>query len=247
MIRRCMHRVMRSFIIHMSSSTARRANADTLVKHLPNAELSEAVNGRDPAQIADIHCHPGNLFKPSYPFALRPAEIGVFQSHRRIWRKMVEENIDLAIITEDDLAIDPGRFARTLDLLQDHATVDSYVRLPVKQRETAVQVVAEKDDLRLILPKIIGLQCICQVVGREAARRLLGVTDQIDRPVDTLLQMHWVTKQPVHTVLGTGNREVAAQIGGSTIQTKIRPSGKLGREWKRGVYRAQLALRPQKP
>ncbi|SPJ26631.1 hypothetical protein TRM7615_00099 [Falsiruegeria mediterranea M17] len=247
MTRRCMHRVMRSFVIHMSSSTARRPNAETLVEQLPDAELIEAVNGRDPAEIADVQCHPGNLFKPHYPFALRPAEIGVFQSHRRIWRKLVDDKIDLAIITEDDLAIDPDRFSQTLDLLQDHATVDSYIRLPVKQRERPAQVVAEKGDLKLILPKVIGLQCICQVVGREAARRLLAVTDQIDRPVDTLLQMHWVTGQPVHAVLGAGNREVASQIGGSTIQTKIRPSGKLGRECKRGVYRAQLALRPQKP
>ncbi len=242
-----MHRVMRSFIIHMSSSTARRANADALVEQLPNAELSEAVNGRDPAEIADVQCHPGDLFKPRYPFVLRPAEIGVFQSHRRIWRKLVAEDIDLAIITEDDLAIDPVRFAQTLDLLKGHATVDSYIRLPVKQRETPAQLITERGELKLLLPRIIGLQCICQVVGREAARRLLAVTDQIDRPVDTLLQMHWITGQPVHTVLGTGNQEVAAQIGGSTIQTKIRPSGKLGREWKRGVYRAHLALRPQQP
>ncbi|WP_164660833.1 glycosyltransferase family 25 protein [Tropicibacter sp. Alg240-R139] len=238
---------MRSFIIHMSTSTARRANADALVEQLPNAELSEAVNGRDPVDIADVQCHPGDLFKPHYPFALRPAEIGVFQSHRRIWRKLVEEDIDVAIITEDDLAIDPDRFSQTLELLREHATVDSYIRLPVKQREAPAQVFAEKGAQKLMLPKIIGLQCICQVVGREAARRLLAVTEQIDRPVDTLLQMHWITGQPVHTVLGTGNREIAAQIGGSTIQKKIRPSGKLGREWKRGIYRAQLALRPQKP
>lgn len=237
---------MRSFIIHMSSSTARRPNAEKLCSGLPNAELIEAVNGRDPNQINDIEISTGDLHRPHYPFPLRPAEIGVFESHRKIWRKMVEEGIDLAITTEDDLAIDPERFAQALEILQDHATPDSYIRLPVKQREQAVKTLAQRGDLQLILPKVIGLQCICQVVGLNAAARLLEATNKIDRPVDTMLQMHWLTGQPIHSLLGTGNREVASEIGGSTIQKKTRPSEKLGREFKRGLYRLQLLGHPQR-
>jgi glycosyl transferase, family 25 len=237
---------MRSFIIHMSSSTTRRPNAERLREGLPDGELVEAVNGRDPMQIAQVQMHRGNLYRPHYPFALRPAEIGVFESHRRIWRRIVEDGLDYAIITEDDLEIDPTRFDKALTLIRANATPDSYIRLPVKQREQSVQVLARANGLRLILPKVIGLQCICQVVGHMAAQRLLAASDRIDRPVDTFLQMHWVTGQPVLSLLGTGNREIAGQIGGSTIQTKTRPSDKLGREIKRGLYRAQLALRPQK-
>jgi glycosyl transferase family 25 len=237
---------MRSFIIHMSASTARRANAEKLCSALPEAELVEAVDGRDPAQISDVVQHPGTLYRPHYPFALRAPEIGVFQSHRRIWRRIVEEGLEYAIITEDDLEIDPIRFAAALQLIKSHASSDSYIRLPVKQRETGAQAVAQQQEAQLILPKTIGLQCICQVVGRSAAERLLAITNQIDRPVDTLLQMHWITGQPVHAILGTGNKEVAAQIGGSTIQKKTRPGEKLGREIKRGWYRAQVNLRPQK-
>ncbi|WP_254430786.1 glycosyltransferase family 25 protein [Ruegeria arenilitoris] len=242
-----MHDTMRSFIIHMSSSTARRPNAEQLCADLPSAELIEAVNGRDPAQIAGVTLHPGNLHRPHYPFALRPAEIGVFESHRRIWRKMVDEGIDLAITAEDDLRIDPDRMNAALDLLRPIATPDHYIRIPVKQRETAAQTLAERDGLRLILPKVIGLQCVCQVVGRKAAERLLAATDRIDRPVDTFLQMHWITGQPVHALLGSGNQEVAGEIGGSTIQTKPPLTDKLTREFKRAAYRAQLHLHPQRP
>jgi len=238
---------MQSFIIHMSASTERRANAEHLCHTLPEAELIEAVDGRDPNRIRDVEVFPGTLYQPRYPFALRSAEIGVFESHRKIWRRIVDERLDCAIITEDDLKIVPDRFAAVIQLVNDYASPDSYIRLPVKQRETPAQVVTQQDGLQLILPKRIGLQCICQVVGRNAARRLLTVTDRIDRPVDTLLQMHWITGQPVHAILGTGNMEVAAQIGGSTIQRKIRPGEKLGREIKRAVYRAQVSLRPQKP
>lgn len=238
---------MRSFIIHMSSSIARKPNAERLKATLPGGELVEAVNGRDPEQISQVDLHPGDLHRPHYPFRLRPAEIGVFESHRKIWRRIVEDGLDYALITEDDLEIDPERFDRALNMIRSCATPDSYIRLPVKQREKPSQIVTVAEGLQLILPKVIGLQCICQVVGRRAAQRLLEASNQIDRPVDTLLQMHWVTGQPVHALLGTGNREIAGQIGGSTIQKKTRPSEKLGREFKRGLYRAQLALRPQKP
>ncbi len=242
-----MHGGMRSFVIHMSSSTARRANADQLCQELPNAELFEAVNGRDPDQIAHVRLHPGNLHRPHYPFPLRPAEIGVFESHRRIWKKMVDEQIDLAIITEDDLRIDPPRMAKALDMLGSLATPDQYIRIPVKQREVPVQTLAEKNGLKLILPKVIGLQCVCQMVGRRAAERLLAATNEIDRPVDTFQQMHWLTGQPIHALLGSGNREVAREIGGSTIQTKPPLSDKLTREFKRAAYRAKLHLHPQRP
>lgn len=242
-----MHRDMRSFVIHMSSSTARRANAVQLCSDLPSAELFEAVNGRDPDQIANVRLHPGNLHRPHYPFALRPAEIGVFESHRRIWRKMVDEQIDLAIITEDDLRVDTARLDAALDMLRAFATPDHYIRIPVKQRETPAQVLAEQDGLRLILPKVIGLQCVCQMVGRYAARRLLAATNEIDRPVDTFQQMHWLTGQPIYALLGSGNQEVAREIGGSTIQTKPPLSDKLTREFKRAAYRARLHLHPQRP
>ncbi len=240
-------RIMRSFVIHMSSSTARRANADQLCNDLPNAELFEATNGRDPDQIADVRLHPGTLHKPHYPFDLRPAEIGVFQSHRRLWQKLVDEEIDLAIITEDDLSVDPDKMAQAIKMLHAIASPDHYIRIPVKQREVAAHTLAEQDGLSLILPKVIGLQCVCQMVGRNAAKRLLKATDQIDRPVDTFLQMHWITGQPIHALLGSGNREVARDIGGSTIQTKPPFSDKLTREVKRAAYRAQLHLHPQRP
>ncbi|WP_254428968.1 glycosyltransferase family 25 protein [Ruegeria arenilitoris] len=242
-----MHDTMRSFVIHMSSSTARRPNAEQLCADLPNAELIEAVNGRDPAQIAGVTLHPGNLHRPRYPFTLRPAEIGVFESQRRIWKKMVDENIDLALICEDDLQVDHQRLSIALEMISGFASLDSFVRLPIKQREVPAQTISEKNGVRLILPKVIGLGCVCQVIGRNAAARLLNGTNAIDRPIDVFLQMHWVTGQRIHSVQGTGNQEISPLMGGSTIQTKPPLTDKLTREFKRSAYRAQLHLHPQRP
>lgn len=238
---------MRSFIIHMPGDAKRRPNAERLRTDLPNARIVDAVVGRDPAQIAAVDWRNGDLLKPAYPFPLTPAEIGVFQSHRRCWQTILDEDLKFGLIAEDDLAVDPLRLQKALNLIAAHGTPDMYIRLPVKTRETPAQTLAGDGEMRFILPRVIGLQCICQVVGRGAAKKLLAATQKIDRPVDTLLQMHWATGQKVHAILPNGNREVAAQIGGSTIQTRQRGKGKLTRELKRAAYRTRVALRPQRP
>ncbi len=238
---------MKSLIIHMPSSSARRPNAEKLLRDLPDARLVDAVDGRDPAQIAGVQTFAGDLHAPSYPFALKPAEIGVFQSHRKCWQMIVDEGWDHALIVEDDLAVSLPDMARALTMITAYVTPDMYVRLPPKMREKPGTVIAKDGDMRLILPRRIGLQCCCQVVGRAAAARLLAGSQKIDRPIDTWLQMHWITGQPVHALLPNGNAEIAGQIGGSTIQQKTRTSGKLMRELKRAWYRTRIRSRPQKP
>ncbi len=234
---------MHSLIIHMSSSTARRPNAERLLRDLPGAELVEAVDGRDPAQVAHVRVHPGDLHAPRYPFALGGGELGCFLSHRAAWARIVAEGWDHALILEDDAAPDPGIWPQVQALLARQDLTGAYIRLPAKARETGPQIDRE-GKLRLILPRRIGLQTVAQVVGRDAARRLLGASETIDRPVDTFLQMHWITGQPVHTVLPCAVAELTTGLGGSTIQKKRR-AGNLSREWKRMIYRARIAFRPQ--
>ena len=238
---------MQSLIIHMPGSTTRRANVDKLLHDLPGAQIVDAVDGRDGKSIADVPIFGGDLFKPGYPFALRPAEIGVFQSHRKCWQMIVDEGWDYAMIVEDDLGVNLPEMARALTMIEAYMTPGMYLRLPPKNREAPAEILAEDGDMQLILPRRIGLQCCCQVVGRDAARRLLAGSEQIDRPVDTWLQMHWVTGQPIHALLPNGLTEIAHQIGGSTIQQKTRTSGKLMRELRRAWYRTQVRLRPQTP
>ena len=124
-------------------------------------------------------------------------------------------------------------------------TPDHFIRLPAKARETAAQTVAQDGPACLLLPKVIGLQTVCQVVGRGAAQRLLKATETLDRPIDTFLQMHWVHGHSIHTILPNGVSEETAALGGSTIQKKTRTSGKLMREIRRFRYRRAVNARPQ--
>lgn len=230
----------------MSGDARREANADRLLQTLPGAELFTAVNGRAAVEAGTVRTRAGDAVRPRYPFALQPGEIGCFLSHRACWQRIVEERIDWALIVEDDLGVEPGLWAQALELLRAQMTPDHFIRLPAKAREKPVHSLAQNGAAHLFLPRVIGLQTVCQAVGRGAAQRLLRASETLDRPVDTFLQMHWATGQPVHTILPNGVRELTAELGGSTIQKKTRASGKLAREWNRLRYRTQVALRPQR-
>jgi len=237
---------MRSLIIHMRGNQKRQLNAKKLLSDLPSARIVDAVVGQQVLDSNGFALHPGDLHTPHYPFPLTPGEVGCFLSHRQCWQQIVSEGLEYALIAEDDLAIDPTIWPETLDLLHSHASADTYIRIPAKQREKPAAMVARRDHAALFLPRVIGLQTVCQVVGRNAAQRLLDASAALDRPVDTFIQMHWITGQPVHTILPGGVRELTDELGGSTIQKKSRTGLAPMREIKRTWYRAQIDLRPQK-
>ncbi|WP_425044431.1 glycosyltransferase family 25 protein [Primorskyibacter sp. S87] len=231
----------------MNGDSKRAPNAAHLKAVLPDAEIMDAVIGRDVLANGGVDLRSGNLHHPSYPFSLGPGEVGCFLSHRRCWQRIVDGNLEFALIVEDDLAVSEPGWSDALALVMAHASVESFIRLPAKKREKPVMMVAQQGASRLFLPRHIGLQTVAQVVGRNAAARLLAASEVIDRPVDTFLQMHWATNQQVHTILPNGVTEITDELGGSTIQKKSRANGKLAREIKRAAYRAQVSLRPQKP
>lgn len=235
---------MRSFIIHMRGDQKRQGNVKHLLATLPNARIIDAVIGRD--VLTTTATAPGTQHDPHYPFPLSPGEVGCFLSHRQCWLRIVESGQDYALIAEDDLGIGPALWPEVLDLIHSHASPDTYIRIPAKHRERPVDDVARRDQAKLFLPRVIGLQTVLQVVGRKAAQRLLAASEMLDRPVDTFVQMHWVTGQPVHTIIPNGVRELTDELGGSTIQKKTRAGNVLTREIKRAWYRAQADLRPQK-
>lgn len=238
---------MRSLIIHLPGDAKRAPNVARLMADLPGARVIDAVRGADVLASGAVQTRPGDLHQPHYPFALGAGEVGCFLSHRTCWQHLLDSGDDYALIVEDDFAADPALWPDVMDLIADHAEAGSYIRLPAKPREVPAQVIAQRGAAQLFLPRRIGLQTVAQVVGRVAAQRLLAASEALDRPVDSFLQMHWITGQPVHTILPCGVSELTAELGGSTIQKKSPASGKLAREWKRSLYRTRIARHPQRP
>ena len=239
---------MHTLVIHLPSATERRRNVGTILKVLPDAHEIEAVDGRVPGAEGRIEILSGTLHDPTYPFELLPGEVGCFLSHRKCWQRIVDEGWDYALIVEDDMGLNLKAYDDLQDLLKRNATPDSYIRLPPKNREVQHHVDDTQGALSLITPRVVGLQTTAQLVGRKAAERLLKVTEKIDRPVDTFLQMHWITGLHMQAIQPMAVIELHFSGNSSTVQQKTSKGlgAKLTREWNRASYRSRVKARPQR-
>jgi len=234
----------KAFILHLERATSRAATVQSLRANLPiESEVLAAVDGaRLRPQEVDQTCA-RRRFRPVYPFPLTRTEVGVFLSHRLAWRRIVDEALDFAFIFEDDAEIDPSAFAALVEFVTLERKPWDYVLLPAQPIRNGV-VVASRGGLTLLRPDAPPLRAIAQIVSLAAARRLLDRTLPFDRPIDTLMQMTWVTGQPVLVASPSPIRDVSLETGGSTVQRKsMSLVERLRHEALRPIYRAQVLAR----
>lgn len=233
-----------AFVIHLARAAQRRPQVDHLLATLPlPASVIEAVDGRllDAEAIGLVYERV--LRRPRYPFALLSTEVGVFLSHRRAWQALVERGLEAALIVEDDVQPDAA-FAEALDLALAEVRQGDYLRFPYRHHTDRGRVLARRGAFALVEPRHAGLGMQMQLVTRRAAERLLAATGRFDRPVDTLLQMRWLTGVRMLAMRPGAVREIGGQLGGTVTQRKQKPLGEvLSRAAKRAAYRLAFRLR----
>lgn len=232
----------KAFIIHLEGAKGRRPAVDDLRANLEIVtEILAAVDGRRLSESEVTAAYGRAEFQPCYPFALGLTEIGAFLSHRTVWRKIVSERLDFAVIFEDDAAIDPRKFSALLAFLTARRDKWDYVLTPAAGIEPKGTAFLSGDGFSLILPDAPPLRAIGQFVSHAAAERLLDLTARFDRPVDTFLQMSWITRVPILSVAPTPLRDVSSETGGTTVQRKrMGAIERLTHEVLRPVYRARI-------
>jgi len=95
---------MRTFIINLKESTDRRAYMiDEMKKTGLEYEFFDAVNGKDIPNIDEIYAKEISFKKIRK--ILTYGEIGCAMSHLLIYKKMIDENIEQALILEDDIIV----------------------------------------------------------------------------------------------------------------------------------------------
>ena len=231
----------KAMVIHLARATGRAPYVDRLQKNCPlDSEIVDAVDGKklSAREIASVYQR--EMYRPRYPFKLRPAEIGCFLSHRKCWQKIVDENLDYGLIFEDDAGLDPEKAMAAIALAEEHIESAGYIQFPVRAARNRLRRVAEKDGTSLFLPDVIQLRLSGQLVSKQAAQRLLSVTEKFDRPVDTFLQMHWITKIAPMFVVPSGLSDFAQASGGSTIGQSKSLMERVSREVKRFEYRRSI-------
>ncbi|EIM72126.1 glycosyl transferase family protein [Nitratireductor aquibiodomus RA22] len=206
------------FIVHLRRATARRPQVEHLLATLPvETHVVDAVDGQALGDDETGRHYVKGLHQPAYPFALRQSEIACFLSHRKVWRMIVERGLDAGLIVEDDVALDMPLFGRCLEVAKRACVGKAYVQFRISPVRGRMRDVARDGEVRLVAPQVSQLGTVAQLVTREAAQHLLALTERFDRPVDTFLQMRWVTGIAPFCVVPSGISDQSAEIGGSTV------------------------------
>jgi len=231
-----------AFIIHLARAHGRAPQVERLRQALPMpTTVIDAIDAETLSDDEIDRVYRPKLHRPHYPFPLRRTEIACFLSHRKAWQAIFDRGLDAGLIIEDDVELLPG-FQEVLDLALAHATTGALVRFPKQARERGNEV-TKTNSACLVAPKSVGLGMQAQLVGRDAAGELLSFTREFDRPVDTTIQMRWLHGVQVLTSTPVLISEVAAALGGTTIQGKAKPLGEiLSREIHRSGYRFAVRM-----
>jgi glycosyl transferase, family 25 len=234
----------KAFILHLERAIPRAATVQSLRARMAlESEVLAAVDGaRLTRREVDQACA-RRRFRPHYPFPLTRTEVGVFLSHRAAWRRIVDEALDFAFIFEDDAEIDPSAFAALVEFVTLERRAWDYVLLPAQPIRNGTPI-ASRGGLTLLRPDAPPLRAIAQIVSLAAAKRLLERTLPFDRPIDTLMQMTWITGQPLLVASPSPVRDVSLETGGSTVQRmSMGFLDRLHHEAMRPIYRAQVLAR----
>jgi GR25 family glycosyltransferase involved in LPS biosynthesis len=234
---------IKAFIVHLERATERRAQVAELMAQLPiPAEIIIAVDSKQLSDEQVSQVYQPRLHKPYYPFRLSRNEVACFLSHRKTWQAIIDQNLDAALVLEDDVALTPD-FPAAFAAAVSVTAQGGLVRLPFRSdRETGAVITGTNTSIKVIHPVPVGLGMVAQIISRSAAKILLELTEKFDRPVDTFAQMNWVTKlQPLSVVPG-GVQEISSNLGGSTLKQPCSLAHKLHRELMRPIYRRSVKI-----
>jgi GR25 family glycosyltransferase involved in LPS biosynthesis len=234
---------IRAFIVHLDRAVERQPQVDKLMTTLPvPTEIIEAVDGNELSKAEIDLFYRRHLHQPRYPFQMSVGEIACFLSHRKAWAEIVKQDLDAGFVIEDDVDLEPS-FATAFAAASACLAPGAFIRFPFRTGKEHGDSLLISGETSVIQPRRVGLGMVAQLISRDAAIRLLQATAHFDRPVDTLVQMGWVTQLSPLAVLPGGVSEISSQLGGSTIKGRKTLTEKLAKEVLRPLYRARIAMR----
>ncbi|WP_350998312.1 glycosyltransferase family 25 protein [Shewanella sp. TB7-MNA-CIBAN-0143] len=183
------------FLINLDNSTERFTFMDEQLKQLGiEYQRISAVYGKDlhDIDIAKVYDPQTNLQK--YDKELNLGEIGCYLSHVQCWQMIIEQQLDYALILEDDSILDPALMTVIQHINNLSADWD-YIKLCHGRKPKGIVksiVLDERFSLStcLKLPASTRGQC----VSFAGAQKLLATAYPIARPVDIDIQF-WFEKQ----------------------------------------------------
>ncbi|MBI4694446.1 MAG: glycosyltransferase family 25 protein [Gammaproteobacteria bacterium] len=222
------------FVINLERSTARRADIAARLGALGVPfRFFTAVDGSglDPEQVQE---YDGARRRRQFGRDLTRGEIGCLLSHRGVYARIVAENIERAIVLEDDV-----HFAQDFP-----AVVDALCALPLDwdlirfldnpKLARKSRRLATLGRYGLIRPATASGGAYAYLLTRHAAEVLLALTARTALPIDALHSQVWRTGLETYAVTPSpivADDVVASTIGEARFDKQVALSS-----WRRALY-----------
>ena len=211
---------IKAFIIHLERATARKPIVADLIAALPiPAEVFPAIDGAalDHGTLYSNVTRTSHV-RPHYPFKLSKGEIACYKSHRAVWQKIVDEELDAAIVFEDDAVVNPSTFEPAFELAKKHIDELGVIQFQTRETMGSTEVILQDKGIQLVRPPVTLLRLTATMLSRTAALRLLAASKVVDRPIGSLLQLTRTTGQPICSANPSGVSSARNNVGSLKIR-----------------------------
>lgn len=177
------------FIVNLDNAPARMKSMDKQCKDMDIAyQRISAVKGVD-LSIDEVNIeYSKELNKKHFRYDLSLGEIGCYMSHRKIWRKMVEEKIEFAVVLEDDLIIQKNfsNMFSSINSLKDYELIKladnrDYASIDSKEIDKNNELINYKKIPNCTTGYTINLDAAIKLLSREKFYRPVDIDMQFCR------------------------------------------------------------------
>lgn len=182
------------FVINLARSNERLANIKAQLDAI-NVPF-ERIDAVDGAQLTDQDIEqiaPKSIIENHYFRPLGKGEIACALSHKKAWQQIIDDDLDFAIILEDDLEL-LENFSKTIELLASVPTSYwEFIKLfPLRKAgKSNIAQSVDLDDHTLIRYHKFPLSCVAQAVTKQAAIKMVSNLQTIKEPIDSQLKAWW--------------------------------------------------------
>ena len=163
---------MRTFVLNLEHNTERKKYMQDLLKDIPiDYEFFPAVYGKSITNIDQFY--DSKLAEKKAKRQLNVGEIGTAISHKNIYKKMIDENIEQALILEDDVTfldgfIDVYKKIEKINVGNKIILLGTIVKKKIKK--IWKKMLTPEHSMYLVLNNYAG--AYGYIIGLEAAKRI---------------------------------------------------------------------------
>ncbi len=211
---------LRVFLINLDRSTDRLARCAPLLDRLGvEWQRVPGVEGRQlsPERLAALNPHPAP--HDEWFRRLTPGEIGCFLSHLRCWQLIEAQDLDCAVILEDDFDVHEACTLARLEALARSATgAAPWDVLKLTRLRKGARTITSLGDGLSLCEGGKGPEDGCgYMVSRRGAAKLTPRREHLLRPVDFELKHVWERDLTVYSASPDMFWQVGSDIAASQI------------------------------